>query len=124
MNVYVVEFVNIDGGSGGGVILVYYNIFCDWIVIMCIYIDEDDVILSYEIGYFFLLFYIFNGWECGGYNEEGIFVFIIGFCIGIGGNILIERVNGINCENFGDYICDILVDYNNGIGWLGCNFIL
>ena len=124
MNVYVVESANIDGGSGGGVTLAYYSPPRDWIVITRTYIDEDDATLSHEIGHFFSLLHTFNGWECGGYNEEGTPAPTTSSCGGIGGNIPTERANGTNCENSGDYICDTPADYNNGIGWSGCNFTL
>lgn len=119
MNVYVVESANTDN-NGGGVTLAYYNIPRDWIVITKTYVRRNDATLSHEVGHFFSLLHTFNGWECESYNTEGVNAPVTSSC----GQVATERASGSNCGASGDFICDTPADYNNGIGWNGCNFTL
>lgn len=120
MNVYVVESANTGGGSGGGVTLAYYNIPRDWIVITKTYVRRNDATLSHEVGHFFSLLHTFNGWECESYNVQNVPAPVTSSC----GFVATERASGSNCSTAGDFICDTPADYNNGIGWNGCNFTL
>lgn len=121
MNVYIVENANTGAGGGGeGVVLAYYNVPRDWIVITKTFVRSNDATLTHEVGHFFSLLHTFNGWECGGFNEENVPAPTISSC----GQVPTERVNGSNCNNSGDFICDTPPDYNNGIGWNGCSFTL
>lgn len=117
LNVFIVESANTDGGNGNGVTLAYYNIPRDWIVITKTYIRKDDNTLSHEIGHFFSLNHTFSGWESEAYNTENVPA-----PVNSPGGVPTERQNRTNCENAGDFICDTDADYNNGLGWNGCDF--
>ncbi|MGH1437760.1 MAG: zinc-dependent metalloprotease [Lewinella sp.] len=118
LNVFIVESANTGNNPGDGVTLAYYNIPRDWIVITKTYIRDNDATLSHEIGHFFSLEHTFNGWECGAYNTENVPAPTSPSC----NSPATERANGSNCETSGDYICDTPADYNNGLGWSGCDF--
>ncbi len=120
MNVYIVESANTDNNGGGGITLAYYNIPRDWIVITKTYVRRNDATLSHEVGHFFSLLHTFNGWECESYNTQGVNAPVTSSC----GQVPTERASGSNCATAGDFICDTPADYNNGIGWNGCNFTL
>jgi hypothetical protein len=126
LNVYVVESANTGESPGGGVTLAYYNPQSsrDWIVITKAFIRENDATLSHEIGHFFSLMHTFNGWECGAYNTENENAPTTASCSTGQFTYFTERVNGTNCENAGDRVCDTPPDYNNGLGWGGCDFSL
>ena len=68
----------------------------------------------------FSLEHTFNGWECGAYNTENVPAPTSPSC----NSPATERANGSNCETSGDYICYTPPDYNNGLGWGGCDFSL
>lgn len=62
INVFI--FVNVNIGGGGiGIILGYYFFFKDWLVICKNDVGIFEIIMIYEFGYFFSLFYFFNGWD-------------------------------------------------------------
>jgi len=119
LNVYIVENADTDGGGEGGVTLAYYSPQRDWIVITKDYIGKDDATLSHEIGHYFSLDHTFSGWETAPYNTQNVNAPVNSPL----GNAT-ERANGTNCETAGDRVCDTPADYNNGLGWNGCNFTL
>jgi hypothetical protein len=119
LNVYIVENADTGGGGEGGVTLAYYSPPRDWIVITKTYIKRDDATLSHEIGHYFSLPHTFSGWEVEPYNTQNVSA----PANSPSGNAT-ERANGTNCETSGDRICDTPADYNNGLGWGGCDFTL
>lgn len=124
INVYVVESANTGESPGGGVTLAYYNPQSsrDWIVITKTFVRENDATLSHEIGHFFSLMHTFSGWECGAYNTENENAPATASCSTGQSTYFTERANGTNCETAGDMVCDTPPDYNNGLGWSGCDF--
>ncbi|RME00669.1 MAG: hypothetical protein D6816_13355, partial [Bacteroidetes bacterium] len=81
----------------------------DWIVATSAYVDDVRV-LAHEVGHFFSLPHPFHGWESSGGWDPNIH----GNPVGIyapDGQTKNELVNGSNCENAGDGICDTPADY-------------
>lgn len=122
INVFI--FVNVNIGGGGiGIILGYYFFFKDWLVICKNDVGIFEIIMIYEFGYFFSLFYFFNGWDFE-FWDVAMYGIIVNQIIVLDNFMLVELVDGSNCGSVGDFICDILFNYNFGFGWVNCNFII
>lgn len=114
INIFICNNATPPGGSGIGVTLGYYDPSRDWIVVRKADVGFGEPVLTHEIGHFLSLLHPHNGWDAGP-AEDGIAPAFSP------GGVPTERVDGANCENAGDYICDTPADYN-GFGWEGCNY--
>lgn len=104
INVFMLENVSQNPAVGG-----YYTSSFDWIVVRNSDVNSSYV-LTHEIGHFFTLPHPFQGWDAtGGFSPsaEGQRV-----PVNSPRGIPSERVDGSNCEDAGDFICDTPADYN------------
>jgi hypothetical protein len=114
LNIYMGANATPPNGSGLGVTLGYYSPFNDWVVVRRSEISAASSTTPHEVGHFFGLPHPFNGWDCTAWNEaeHGNPVnFTQSPC---NPDIPVERANGSNCNNAGDFICDTPADYNFG----------
>ena len=81
----------------------------DWIVATSAYVDDVRV-LAHEVGHFLSLPHPFHGWESSGGWDPNIHGNPVG-TYAPDGQTLNELVNGNNCNNAGDDICDTPADY-------------
>ncbi len=120
VNIFIVK--SADDGSGLGTILGYYDPSFDFIVIRTAEVIDSTASLTHELGHFLSLDHPFFGWENMPYdaNEHGNPITqntINGYPI--------ELVDGSNCLNSGDQICDTPPDYlfsfSNSVSVNNCN---
>jgi hypothetical protein len=108
LNVFIVD----DAGDGAAA---YYQPPAgpggqrDYIVCGSTY-APDIRVLSHEVGHFFSLPHPFYGWEISGGWDPALHGNPVGFWAP-DGQTLNELVNGSNCSNAGDGICDTPADY-------------
>ena len=107
LNIFIVNEMSEEG------VLAYYQPDAgpngnDWIVALQSYVDED-LVLTHEVGHFFSLNHTFYGWESTGGWDPILYGNPVGTTSPDG--ITNEMVNGSNCNNAGDDICDTPADY-------------
>jgi hypothetical protein len=114
INIFITE----EASTGGeGTTLGYYDFNADLIVLKKSVLQSSrdrKFVCGHEMGHFFSLSHTFRGWENAPWNGEVVTQF------SPTGGILNELVDGTNCEDAGDMICDTPPDYNLGFGWDGC----
>ena len=110
---------NTAGSSGTTVTLGYYSPSRDIIYAVKSSVNANNHTLTHEIGHFFDLPHVFNGWEgidyaaqYGTNNPPPNAV----------GGVTVERADGSNCASAGDFFCDTPPDYNLGLTWNNCNY--
>lgn len=111
INIFIVDQI---GSNSTGTTLGYYQPDKDWIVVIKDRVNAGTQTLSHELGHFFSLAHPFYGWEGCPYikSELGSPLTITEVpCSGA----LIELVDGSNCEQSADLICDTPPDYNFGL---------
>jgi hypothetical protein len=114
LNIFLTENADTDGL---GITLGYYTFAQDWIVIKKSVLtnqNHDHFVMAHEIGHFLSLDHTFNGWDSEPWDGTPVTSTLSP------GGILNELVDGSNCEEAGDFICDTPADYNLGFGWDGC----
>lgn len=116
VNVFICE----SADTGGlGTTLGYYDPSLDVVVVRKANINGFDGTLAHELGHFFSLLHTFNGWDQVAFDPS-----VHGIPVSSQfspGGVQNERVNGVNCENSGDFLCDTPADYNLGFNWSGCS---
>jgi len=126
INVFVVDEPGNDNQQPGQV-LGYYSPTPDWLVMRKTEVNgTGNGTLDHEMGHFFSLRHPHYGWEgdpfdtadpswpiAPTYSPPEPY-----------GAILTELVDGSNCEDAADLICDTPPDYNFGFGWPNCNYTL
>ncbi len=117
MNIWVVNDATPSNDNDVGITLGYYDPRKDWIVVNRDYINDNNSILTHEVGHFFSLIHPHNGWDSEPYRDEDKPAPATS-----PGGVLTERVDRSNCDVAGDYLCDTPADYN-GLG-IGCDFSL
>ncbi len=102
-----------------GTTLGYYDPNLDLIVMRLNQVNDFSGTLSHELGHFFSLLHVFNGWDQVAWSEEDH-----GNPVDSQyspGGVLNELADGSNCANSGDFLCDTPADYNLGFTWNGCS---
>ncbi len=128
LNVWIVESVDDPEDENPGETLAYYSPydffpFKDWIVAAKDRIGGNGIILTHELGHFFSLDHPFLGWEADPFGNEADEIGVPAPTDSANpGNNPTELMDGTNCENAADGICDTPPDYNNGLGNPGCTF--
>ncbi len=120
MNVWIVDDATPQsGGPAIGITLGYYDTVNDWIVIRRNQINGTNNTLAHEVGHFFSLFHPHLGWDAEPYdvNVHGA---TVSATAPNGSNT--ELMDGSNCDNAGDMICDTPPDYNFALSWTNCNY--
>ncbi len=120
-------FVINDAGSSGNVVSAgYYTSFGDYIVAEKAQLVDTNNTVSHEMGHYFTLPHPHRGWEDDPWDPDvhgdTVLVTMVGSAQ-TGGAINVELMDGSNCLNSGDNICDTPPDYNFGVTSPGCNFI-
>ena len=104
--------------DGIGTTLGYYTRNRDWVVMRKDQVGNAEITLTHEVGHYFGLPHPHFGWDAQPWSME------IHGCpapvVSPGGQPT-EKVDGSNCEEAGDRICDTPPDYN-GFGWRDCNY--
>ena len=123
INVFITQNADLDNNSSGGTTLGFYSPQGDYVVIRKQELASLSNTLSHEIGHFFNLRHTFYGWEGVPYNkqthgERVTFTTVPG---GVA-NVLVELVDGSNCQTAADMICDTPPDYNFGLTSSNCAF--
>lgn len=115
INVYVVNQVFDDPS-----ILGFNNNDRDWLVCRKDQINGNgNGTLAHEAGHFFALPHTFLGYESNPFDGVNDPTWPVAPVISPGGP-LTEKVDGSNCQNAADGICDTPEDYNFGYGANGC----
>ena len=117
LNIWIVDDAAPASDNDIGITLGYYDPRKDWIVVNRDYISDNNIILTHEIGHFFSLLHTHHGWDSKPYRDEDKPAPVNAEDGG-----LTEKVDGSNCHDAGDFLCDTPPDYN-GLG-LGCDFSL
>lgn len=120
LNVWMVDNATPqNGGPDIGITLGYYDSINDWIVIRKNQINGTNNTLAHEVGHFFGLFHPHLGWDADPYDvsKHGTTVSATSPNGGI-----TELMDGTNCEDAGDMICDTPPDYNFALNWTNCNY--
>ena len=120
MNMFFCTTVNSSNG-GSGITLAYYSPSRDLIAIRNSQATSSSSTLTHEVGHFFSLPHPFNGWEGIDYHAS----YNAGNPppISVGG-VTVERADGSNNANAGDFFTDTEADYNLGNTVSGCNYNL
>ncbi len=116
INVFITQSANTDGL---GTTLGYYDPNLDLIVLRKDQVNATTGTLSHELGHFFSLLHVFNGWDQEAWDED-----IHGIPVNSQyspGGVLNELADGSNCAISGDFLCDTPADYNLGFSWTGCS---
>ena len=120
VNIFVPETANFSA-NGVGTVLGYFNGGFDWLVMSKDEVGSSSSTLSHELGHFFSLLHPFNGWEVEAWSEEE-HGNPVTQTTAPDGFTEVEPVDGSNCDDAGDFICDTPPNYNFGFGWPNCNF--
>ena len=109
-------------GGGLGVTLGHYNPGKDWVVIKTSEVNYSSETFPHELGHYFTLNHPHNGWDSDPWDPA-----VHGNPVNISSSptnpqVPIELVDGSNCEDSGDFLCDTPADYNLGFGWGNCNY--
>ncbi len=114
MNVFIVD--SADDGTGQGITLGYYSPSDDFIVLRQEEFIDSTVSFTHEAGHFLSLMHPFFGWEVDPYNPAKHGNPLDVFFTGGGFNACIEVVDGSNCTQCGDRICDTPPAYHFSFG--------
>ncbi len=117
INIWIVDDAAPSSDNEIGITLGYYDPRKDWIVVNRDYISDNNIILTHEMGHFFSLLHTHNGWDSEPYRDEEKPA-----PANAEDGTPTEKVDGSNCREAGDFLCDTRPDYN-GLG-IGCDFSL
>lgn len=116
INVFVVKEPASGGGNPPGVIVNgYYSPSNDWIVLRSTEVNgkANNPTAPHEVGHFFSLPHTFLGWEEDPFESSDP-TWPVAPVLSPAGTPT-ERVNGTNCTQAADRICDTPPDYNFGL---------
>ena len=104
------------GGIPGGVTLGYFagQSNQDWIIIKNSEVNGFSSTIPHEVGHYFNLDHPFHGWDCTSWSEAEHGNPVSSLVSPCDPEILNEFVDGTNCEDAGDLLCDTPADYNLG----------
>ncbi len=120
MNIFIPKDANVGSGSGG-VVLGYYNIPRDWVVIGKPEMGASSITVPHEVGHFFSLLHPFNGWEGQAWDPD-LHGNPVTQTLAPDGFTRVEVVDGSNCDFAADRLCDTPPNYGFGLGWPDCDF--
>ena len=119
INIWVVNDASPASALDIGLTLGYYDPPNDWIILKKDQVNYASNTLAHELGHFFSLNHPHFGWDAEPYDPS------------IHGNPVIatapdgrstELMDGSNCEDAGDMLCDTPPDYNFGLSFAGCTY--
>lgn len=114
INVYIIQDIDPSDAAARG----YYSPSLDWIVIENQEIGSGRS-LTHEVGHFFSLLHPFHGWDNDPYSPEKH---------GIPApseaplGVPTEKMDGSNCDEAGDLLCDTPADFAFNYPWPDCQF--
>ncbi len=114
VNIFITERARASSGIENGTVLGFYANANDWMVVRQNQIGNNENTLAHEIGHYFSLMHPHFGWDREPWdaNIHGNPVLITRT-----DGVRVELVDGSNCDESGDFICDTPPDYNFGFGW-------
>jgi hypothetical protein len=114
VNIFITDRARASSGIENGTVLGFYANVNDWMVVRKNQIGNDENTLAHEIGHYFSLMHPHFGWDSQPWEESihGNTVLITRI-----DGVRVELVDGSNCDEAGDFICDTPPDYNFGFGW-------
>jgi len=128
LNIFVVSDTGLDGAAG-----FYSGGARDYIVIRKTALGGDSRTLDHELGHFFTLPHTHRGWDQIGDPEDGVAGYdpaIHGDTVTItsvmstqSGTVEVELMDGSNCLESADEICDTPPDYGFGYACSCCTMI-
>ncbi len=116
LNVFMVRDIILNADNTGNV-LGFYSNDRDWVVMLNNEVRSSSITLTHELGHFFSLPHPFNGWESDPYDAARHGNPVQANSPGL---IPTERMDGSNCENAGDRICDTAPNYGFGFTATSC----
>ncbi len=117
LDIFIFKSANNDTTLDDGVTFGYYSPNKDWLVMRKDQINSRSIVLTHEMGHFFSLLHPYHGWDREPWDAA------------IHGNpsprtspngVRTELMNGSNCQNAGDFLCDTPPDYFFAFGWENC----
>ncbi len=119
LNVWVVNNAAPVSNLGIALTLGYWDPPNDWVVLKKDQVNHASSTLAHEIGHFFSLSHPHLGWDSEPYDPS------------THGNPVkatapdgrsTELMDGSNCEDTGDMLCDTPPDYNFALSFVGCHY--
>ncbi|MDA9625680.1 zinc-dependent metalloprotease [bacterium] len=116
VDIFITE--NADTGSSLGTTLGFYSPGGDYIIIRKKEMADSSGTMSHEVGHYFSLRHPHSGWDQP--YDIGTYGNSVPFNTVPGTGALIELMDGSNCEDSGDKICDTAPDYLLGFTTQAC----
>lgn len=119
VNIFIVKDANQEETLDNARTFGYYDLRRDWLVIRKDEINGKSIVLTHELGHFFGLLHPYNGWD----NEP--------WDVALHGSptqskspqgIATELMDGSNCDDAGDLLCDTPPDYFFAFNWDDCKY--
>lgn len=119
INIFITQNADLTSPDFGTT-LGFYDNSSDYVVVRKNQIGNSGSTLAHELGHLFSLNHPHYGWEDQPWDVEVHGRTVTTSAVRSsqsGGSIRVELVDGSNCDDAGDMICDTPPDYNFGFAW-------